>query len=124
MSDELELVQAIKLGMSVPGSKILERRTKGLSLIRQHFLARLVQAVGMRPASSLVVRWRGLGNFANSRTVVDESFELVLRAGKDPITGMFPDVWVVCYPDDAQVNEQVGAQMDRMCMLAAQRLTQ
>jgi len=124
MSDELELVRRIKLGMPVKGPKILERRTKGLAAIRQHFLARLVHFTGTRPASSLVVRWRELGERANSRGVVDESFELVLRGGKDPISGTFPDLWIVCYPDDAQIRQHVEAEMDRMCAQALQRLTQ
>lgn len=124
MSDELEVVRRIKLGMPVESPKILERRTRGLSAIRQHFLARVMHFTGMRPASSLVVRWRRLGELANSRAVVDESFELVLRGGKDPITGMFPDLWIVCYPDDAQIRQHVEAEMDRMCAQALQRLTQ
>ncbi len=124
MSDELEVVQRIKLGMPVASPKILERRTRGLSAIRQNFLARLVHFTGMRPASSLVVRWRRLGELANSRDVVDESFELVLRGGKDPITGMFPDLWIVCYPDDPQIKQHVEAEMDRMCEKAAQRAAQ
>lgn len=115
MDSELETLKRMKLGLPVPGVKILERRTKGLSAIRQEFRAQLFQLAGYRMESSLIVRWRGLGDLANSRTVVDDAFELVMRSGLTTITGKFPDIWVLCYPEDLEIKGKVEAELQRMC---------
>lgn len=102
------------------GAQILERRTKGLAAIRREFLTRYARVAGIAADSSLVIRWRGLGDYANSRTVVDASFELVLHGGKG-IAATFPDRWIVCYPDDPEIRRQVEAELDRMCEEAVKR---
>jgi len=121
MNSELQVVKRIRLGKPVPGPKILERRTKGLSTIRQHFLVRMARVTGMRPDSSLIIRWRGLGELANSRTVANASFELVLHSGPKAVSGKFPDLWIVCYPDDPEIVKLVEAEMDSMCEKVADR---
>lgn len=123
MNNELEVVKQIRLGMAVPGPKILDRRTKGLSSIRREFLSRLARLTGLRVDSSLVIRWRGLGELANSRTVVAASFELVLHGGAKAISGRFLDLWIVCYPEDPEIKKLVEAEMDRMCEKAVKRPT-
>lgn len=115
MNNELDLIKRLKLGLPVPGTEILNRRTSGLSLIRQHFLSRLKGVTGVGAESSLIIRWRRLGEQANSRTIVDTAFELALNAGGQPITGLFRDLWIVCYPDDPETGSQVQAEMERMC---------
>jgi hypothetical protein len=120
MGSEPEVISHIKLGKEVPGPKILERRTKGLSAIRRECLSRLARHSGLQAESSLVVRWRGLGALANARTVVDAAFELVLHSGPNTITASFPDRWILCYPEDPEIRQQVEAEMDRMCKTAVQ----
>jgi hypothetical protein len=115
MSDENDYVQHIKSGRPVPGTKILERRTKGLSLIRREFLGRLKLYTGYRPDSSLAIRWRGVGEFANARTVVDAIYELRLRGGPNGCSAQFPDLWVICYPDDPEIKGKVEEELGRMC---------
>lgn len=121
MSREDEIVRQIKLGSPVDGAKILERRTRGLSLIRQHFLARFVKHAGVQAESSLGIRWRGLGEYANARTLVDATYELVLHDGARAISGKFPDVWVLCYPLDPEIKAQVETVLEQMCAQAAER---
>jgi hypothetical protein len=118
MSIDRELVRIIKQGGQVAGAKILERRTRGFSAIRQQFLARLKALSGIGAESSLMIRWRRLGDLANSRTVLDGSFELVLHSGTEAVTGSFPDRWILCYPEDAEVKTQVDAVLDQMCRKA------
>lgn len=77
----------------------------------------------MRPDSSLIIRWRGLGDFANSRTVAKASFDLVLHGGPKGVSGRFPDLWIVCYPDDPEIVKLVEAEMDSMCEKAVNRPT-
>lgn len=121
MTCEDELVRRIKLGMPVDGAKILERRTRALSLIRQQFLARFVKHAGLQAESSLMIRWRGLGAHANARTRVDATYELVLHGGARAITGKFPDLWVLCYPTDSEIKAEVETVLEQMCVQAVQR---
>lgn len=115
MSEELEYVRQIKAGLEVPGPKILERRTRGLAQIRRQLIAMMLKYTAYRGESSLAFRWRGLGKVANSRTLTDAAFELVMHEGKKEIKGRFPDLWVLCYPEDPQIKEKVEAELASMC---------
>ncbi len=112
---EASFVTQVKRGAAVPGAQVLERRTKGLAAIRRECLARLSRLAGLSPDSSLIVRWRGLGEHANSRVVCQASFELVLHSGPRAVTGAFRDLWIVCYPDDPETKPEVEAALSRMC---------
>lgn len=81
-------------------------------------MRRLKTYTAVRPDSSLALRWRGLAEHANARSVVDASYELVLKGGPTGITGSFPDLWVLCYPDDAQIKQHVEEELARMCQVA------
>src|SRR6188768_1452208 len=50
-------IHKIKLGLPVPGAKIVERRGKGLQAIRRYLLSCLSQIDSEKLNSSLVVRW-------------------------------------------------------------------
>lgn len=117
---EANFVAQVKRGATVPGSQVLERRTKGSAAIRRECLSRLSKLAGLAPESSLILRWRGLGEHANSRVVRDASYELVLHSGPKAVTGSFPDLWIVCYPDDPETKAQVDAIIDRMCRAAVE----
>ena len=110
-----DFVTQLKNGLAVSGSKILERRTSGLAAIRRECLARLSRLAGLPADSSLIVRWKGLGELANARTVNSASFELRLHSGASAVSGSFPDLWIVCYPDDPQLKQHVEDAIDRMC---------
>ncbi len=115
MTEELEYVNRIKLGLKVSGAKILERRTRGLALIRRQLIAMLVRDTAYRGDSSLAFRWRGLGKLSNSRTLTDAAFDLVMHGGANEIKGRFPDLWVLCYPADAEVKDKVETELANMC---------
>lgn len=117
---EASFLAELKSGAPVSGTKILERRTKGLAAIRRECLARLSRFAGVRPESSLIVRWRGLGQLANARIVNRASFELVLHTGPNAITATFSDISVICYPDDPDSKREVEAVIDGMCEKAVQ----
>jgi len=115
MNNELEFIKRLKSGLPVAGAKIVERRSKGLLAIRHQFLVRITQAAPGQAESSLAIRWRRLTNFANARTVVDQSFELVMHGGTMEVAGLFPDIWVLCYPEDVEIKKNVEAKLDQMC---------
>jgi hypothetical protein len=108
-------IHKIKLGLPVPGAKIVERRGKGLQAIRRYLLACLRQIDSEKLDSSLVVRWTRQAEWFNSRTVLDEDFELDLVWGADQFTTEFPDLWILCYPDDRQINQKVEDQIKQLC---------
>lgn len=115
MTEEMEYVRQIKAGLEVPGPKVLDRRTRGLALIRRQLIAMLVKYTSYRGDSSLAFRWRGLGALANSRTLTDAAFELVLHDAAKEIRGRFPDLWILCYPEDPEIKEKVEAELANMC---------
>lgn len=121
MTDEIDYVRMIKAGLEVPGPKIIERRTRGLARIRRQLMAMLVKYTAYRGESSLAFRWRGLGKLANARSLTDGAFDLVMHEGKKEIQGRFPDLWVLCYPEDAQVQEKVETELANMCEQYAKR---
>ena len=112
---EANFVAQIKSGGAVSGAQVLERRLKGSAAIRRECLSRLSRLAGLPPDSSLIVRWRGLGEHANSRVVRAACYELVLHSGPKAITGSFSDLWIVCYPDDPATKGEVDAVIERMC---------
>lgn len=119
--EEANFLAQLKRGAPVSGSKILERRIKGLAAIQRECLAHLSRLAGIRPESSLIARWRGLGERANARTVNPTSFELVLHRGQRAITGSFSDLSVICYPDDPDLKREVEVVIDGMCQKAVAR---
>jgi hypothetical protein len=67
------------------------RRHNGLAMIRRQLIAMLVKYTSYRGDCSLAFRWRGLGNLANSRTLTEGAFDLVMHGAAKEIKGRFPD---------------------------------
>lgn len=82
---EADSIGKVKRGEPVAGAWILERRTKGLAAIRRDCLAQLSRRAGLPADSSKIVRWRGLGDRSNARSVTLASFDLVLHSGANPV---------------------------------------
>lgn len=112
---EQEVVKQIRQGLEVAGPKIIDRRTRGLALVRRRLIALLMQYTSYRGESSLAFRWRGLGELSNARTLTDAAFELVMHGAAKEIKGRFPDMWVLCYPEDPEIKEKVEAELMSMC---------
>lgn len=115
MATEHELVERIKQGHSVPGHKVIERRSKGMHAIRHEFLQRLLHVSTDKMTTSLIVRWHSQPGLVNSRTVVDEFFRLDYYGTPEKVSGMFADLWILCYPEDPDVTQKVHEEIDRMC---------
>jgi len=115
MATEQEWIDRIKLGQSVPGYKVIERRSKGLQAIRQRCLWHLLSVAHEEIAHSLVLRWHRQAEYMNTRTVLGESFELTFYGGARPVNGLFPDLWILCYPEDPEVKKKVEAEIAQMC---------
>lgn len=118
MLAEIDWVKRIKLGYPVPGSKIVERRSNGLHTIRQEFLAQLLRTAPDSLSTSLAVRWHRQSDLVNSRTVLDDAFALVFVGTAHRVRGLFPDLWILCYPEDPEVKQKVNEEITRMCQEA------
>ena len=115
MVTEHEWVERIKLGQSVPGPKLIDRRSKGLQAIRQRCLWQLMSVAREDITHSLVLRWHREPESINERTVLNDSFELTFYGSARPVSGLFPDLWILCYPDDPEVKEKVEQEIAQMC---------
>lgn len=115
MFTEHEWVERIKLGQPVPGPKVIDRRSKGLQVIRQRCLVQLMAVAREEITDSLILRWQRQPEYINARTVLNESFELTFYGPSRPISGLFPDLWILCYPEDAEVKRKVEAEIAQMC---------
>lgn len=115
MVTEHEWVERIKLGQPVPGPKLIDRRSKGLQAIRQRCLWQLMSVAREEITHSLVLRWHREPESINARTVLNDSFELTFYGSARPVSGLFPDLWILCYPDDPEVKEKVEQEIAQMC---------
>ncbi len=122
MLTELDWVKRIKLGHRIPGVKIVERRSKGLHSIRQELLAQLLRASTDNISTSLVVRWHRQEELVNARTVLDQSFQLDFYGAAERVSGLFLDMWVLCYPEDPEVKQKVDEEIARMCQEVVKRI--
>ena len=64
---------------------------------------------------SLVLRWHRQSEYTNARTVLNDSFELIFYGASRPVSGLFLDMWILCYPDDPEVKEKVEQEIAQMC---------
>ena len=115
MVTELEWIERIKLGHPVPGHKLIDRRSKGLQAIRQRCLWQLMSVARDDITHSLVLRWQRQPEYINARTVLNDSFELTFYGAAHPVTGLFPDLWILCYPEDSEVDQKVEEEIAQMC---------
>jgi hypothetical protein len=64
---------------------------------------------------SLMLRWHRQPEYINARTVLNDSFELTFYGVHRPVSGLFPDLWILCYPEDPEVKQKVEAEIAQMC---------
>jgi hypothetical protein len=64
---------------------------------------------------SLVLRWHREPEHINARTLLNDSFELTFYGSARPVSGLFPDLWVLCYPEDPEVSQKVEEEIAQMC---------
>ena len=115
MPKETESIKRIKLGRPVPGDKLIDRRSKGLRAIRVRCLWQLMTLAGEDIADSLMLRWNLQPEQINAPAILSDSFALTFYRGSCPVSGLFPDLWILCYPEDPEVRRMVEVEIARMC---------
>jgi hypothetical protein len=111
MAARPEEIKALKSAGMLPAHRIVQLRSMGMHSIRFEFVVRLLRS-GMK-VDTLSIYWEQGTEFMLKREVEDTRRRLVLGRRKR-VSGDFPDIWLLCYPDDGETREAVEAELDRM----------
>jgi hypothetical protein len=97
-----EELQALRAGAPLPAHQIMPLRTKGMHSIRFEFVVRVLRT-GLK-TDTLSIYWERANEFLLVRSVETVNRRLVLGRMK-PVIGEFPDLWLLCYPDDEEIKQ-------------------
>jgi hypothetical protein len=109
-SRQVEIL-ALRAGKPLPEHRITDLRSTGMHAIRSEFISRLLRS-SVKP-DTMTIYWEHGKEFLLDREVKDVSRTLAF-GGRKRVTGAFPDVWLLCYPDDAEIKQLVELELDRM----------
>ena len=111
MASREEEIQLLRAGEALPSHRIVQLRSMGMHSIRFEFVVRLLRS-GLK-VDTLTIYWEQGTEFMLKREVENTARHLVLGRRKRVI-GEFPDLWLLCYPDDVEIKRQVERELDRM----------
>ena len=111
MMTRAEEARAIRAGEPLPSETIIARRASGVHAIRREFIIRLLQS-GVK-VNTLDVYWDDTDETLLSDQVSSTPRRLVLRSRRR-VSGEFPDIWRLCYPDDEEFKIAVDKEIERM----------
>jgi len=83
----------------------------GMHSIRFEFVVRLLRS--SRRVDTLSIYWEQGTDFMLRPDVEKAQRRLVLGRRKH-VSGEFEDLWLLCYPDDAEIRQLVEREIDRM----------
>src|SRR5687767_1139433 len=106
--DEISL---LKTGGALPAHRVVQLRSMGMHSIRFEFVVRLLRS-GLK-VDTLSIYWDHGTEFMLRRELEDARRRLVLGRRKR-VAGTFPDLWLLCYPDDPEIKQSVEEELDRM----------
>ncbi|MCC7484798.1 MAG: hypothetical protein IT529_07375 [Burkholderiales bacterium] len=106
-----EEIAALRSGVQLPAHRIIPLRSKGMHAIRFEFVVRLLRT--SLAVDTLTIYWDKGHEFLLKQTVEDEPRRLVLGR-MHSVYGEFPDLWLLCYPDDGEIKQLVEQEIDRM----------
>ena len=106
-----EEIAALRAGAPLPAHRIIPLRSKGMHSIRFEFVVRLLRTT--MTVDTLSIYWAQGHEFLLKQIVEDEKRRLVL--GRiNAVYGEFPDLWLLCYPEDEEIKQLVEQEIDRM----------
>jgi hypothetical protein len=118
MATRQEEIKALQAKESLPSHRVVQLRSMGMHAIRFEFVVRLLRS-GLK-VDTLSIYWEHGTEFMLKREIEDVRRRLVLGRRKR-VTGEFPDLWLLCYPDDAQTKQWVEEEIDRMVHKVAEQ---
>jgi hypothetical protein len=111
MTPKQDEIIALKAHQQLPMPRLAQLRSAGMHAIRFEFVVRLLR-VEVR-MDTLSIFWDHTAESLQDRKAGETSWRLVLGRGRR-VTAEFPDLWVLCYPDDAEIKRLVEAELDRL----------
>jgi len=111
MASRQEEIKALKSGESLPAHRVVQLRSMGMHSIRFEFVVRLLRS-GLT-VDTLSIYWEHGTEFMLKREVEEARRRLVLGRRKR-VTGEFPDLWLLCYPEDEEIRRSVEQAIDGM----------
>lgn len=107
----LEEIAVLRSGECVPADRVIELRSTGMAAIRTELVHRLLRASSS--ADSFMIYWEN-----GHQTMLTGQVEAVVRklvcGSRNRVIGEFPDLWLLCYPDDGDAKQSVEREVDRM----------
>jgi hypothetical protein len=111
MATRVEEIKALKAEEILPAHRIVQLRSMGMHSIRFEFVVRLLRS-GLK-VDTLSIYWEHGTEFMLKREVEEARRRLVLGR-RNRISGDFPDLWLLCYPDDEEVRQSVEQVIETM----------
>jgi hypothetical protein len=109
MATRQDEIQALKAREPVTAHRLAQLRAAGMHAIRFEFVVRLLRAeVRM---DTLSIFWDHDAESLQRRPAGEGGWRLVLGR-RNRVTADFPDLWVLCYPGDAEIKQQVESVID------------
>lgn len=121
MASRQEEIKTLRVGESIPSHRIVQLRSMGMHSIRFEFVVRLLRS-GLK-VDTLSIYWEHGTEFMLKREVEGTRRRLVLGRRKR-IYGEFPDLSLLCYPDDEEIKQTVELELDRMVEKVREQGTQ
>ena len=104
-------IEALRSGTPLPAHRIIPLRSKGMHSIRFEFVVRLLRT--SLTVDTLSIYWERGHEFLLKQVVENEKRRLVL--GRiNAVYGEFPDLWLLCYPEDEEIKQLVEQEIERM----------
>ena len=111
MASRQEEIAILKAGQALPAHRIVQLRSMGMHSVRFEFVVRLLRS-GLK-VDTLSIYWENGTEFMLKREVELTRRRLVLGRRKR-VSGEFPDLWLLCYPDDEEIRQSVEQVIERM----------
>ena len=111
MTSREQEIGALKAGERLPSHRVVQLRSMGMHSIRFEFVVRLLRSSPR--VDTLSIYWENGTDFMLRPDVESARRRLVLGRRKH-VSGEFEDLWLLCYPDDAEVRQRVEQEIDRM----------
>jgi hypothetical protein len=111
MTSRQQEISALKAGERLPSHRVVQLRSMGMHSIRFEFVVRLLRS--SRRVDTLSIYWEHGTDFMLKPDVEKAQRRLVLGRRKH-VSGEFEDLWLLCYPDDAEIRQLVEREIDRM----------
>jgi hypothetical protein len=121
MASRAEEISMLRAGEPLPSHRIVQLRSMGMHAIRFEFVVRLLRSD--LKVDTLSIYWEHGAEFMLKREVENTRRRLVLGR-RNRVSGEFPDMWLLCYPDDPEAKESVDGVLDRMVESVRQQLSQ